>query len=542
MKNEKPTQPNEALTKKDRTYFHGTDSAEFHKFEPSQAAKGNSYWNPLGDGMYVTDQRYFARLFGKNVHQVSIPAGYKYKIINDRLWQIIGESLVNEALKNAGGPKSKWDQTMQFRAEIHRALQDNSPYESLYESVAIVGLHYPELVETYEQALPKVSNAKFKKYDFIVFTSTNDAIGYKDEKGKMNSAQEVVIFNPQLMKTVKEKKLMETTLQRFIDSVITEEVFGEADENPLYNTFIQPFVDVGKTAAYGIERLSAQVQTVVQGFLYGIPTLIVPFLEYDYENFRKEEAEEVEKIKKKYEKTLQSNLDAITSNDAFGLAFLLAPTQVLASQLAVKAPAAAIKVLDILTGGHGIFGGIAKALSGPASVGFHNPGGHPTGAWAGGGGGGGGDYGGGGDDGGMYEAKTPEDPKKQSQEVLKVLKDKKTINLIKKSPVAKQMKKDGVKVIMDHIKRFMALNDYDQMRKAATGDVGFSQIGQKLSQLNQSGQVPKESNPTVTQALVPEIKKAYKDFWLKQLQQLTKQYPEANEELLQGIKELQSLS
>ena len=104
-------------------------------------------------------------------------------------------------------------------------------------------------------------------------------------------------------------------LQEFIETILEAE-----GGNDLYNTFIQPFVDVGITAAYGLEKLSAQVLTVVKGFFLGLPTLFVPFLEYDYEAFREEEAEKVENVKKKYEKTLQANLDAIVSNDAFGLA------------------------------------------------------------------------------------------------------------------------------------------------------------------------------------------------------------------------------
>lgn len=345
------------------------------------------------------------------------------------------------------------------------------------------------------------------------------------------------------MKNTKTNLFNEVALQRFIDSVINEEVLGEEEggsTNPMYNTFIKPFVDVGTTAAYGIERLSAQVQTVVQGFLYGLPTLFVPFLEYDYEAFRKEEWEEVEAIKKKYEKTLQSNLDAISSNDAFGVAFLLAPARVLAAQLAVKAPLSAIKVLDIFTGGHGIFGGIANFLKGPASLGFHDPGGHASGAWSGGGGG---SYDSGyAADDGISEAANQKVDQATSAKALKILKNSKVQSLIQKSPVAKQMRKDGVKVIVDHVKGFMALNDYNQMRKRAPGDVGFAQIGQKLSQLNQAGQIPAQDNPTVTAAMVPKLKAAYKEFWIKQLQQLTKDYPEANDEILQGIKEIQALS
>lgn len=321
-------------------------------------------------------------------------------------------------------------------------------------------------------------------------------------------------------------------LREFIDTVINEE-----GENPLWNTFIQPFIDVGTTAAYGIERLSAQVQTVVMGFILGLPTLFDPFLEYDYESFREEEWERVEEIKKKYEKVFHANLEALQSNDAFGVAFLLAPTKVLAGQLAVKAPYAAIKALDILTGAAAPpLARLGQSLSEPASIGFHDPGGHSLGGWAAGGGGG--DYGGG---DGVYEAKKP-DPKTLSTKLQSILKDKKVQAQIQNSPIAKKMRRDGVNLIVNHVKKFMTTNDYNQMRKMAKGDVGFSQIGQKLSQLNQSGQVPTQDNPVVTAAMVPELKKIYKEFWVKQLQNLIRQYPEANDELLQGIKQIQALS
>lgn len=322
-----------------------------------------------------------------------------------------------------------------------------------------------------------------------------------------------------------------TKILEFIDAVIEEE-----GENPLWNTFIQPFVDVGTTAAYGIERLSAQVQTVVMGFFLGLPTLFVPFLEYDYETFREEEWERVEEIKKKYEKVFKSNLDALQSNDAFGVAFLLAPHKVLAAQLAVKAPYVAIKALDVLTGAIAPpLARLGKALGEPASIGFHDPGGHSQGSWASGGGG---DYGGG---DGMYEEKKP-NSKELSSRLQTLLKDKKIQNRIQSSPVAKQMRQDGVDLIVSHVKKFMETKDYNQMRRMAKGDVGFAQIGQQLAQLNKSGQVPAQNNQIVTAAMVPELKKTYKNFWIKQLQNLVRHYPEANDELLRGIKQVQAMS
>lgn len=324
-----------------------------------------------------------------------------------------------------------------------------------------------------------------------------------------------------------------------------EVVLNEESGNPLYNTFIQPFVDVGTTAAYGVERLSAQVQTVVMGFLFGLPTLFVPFLEYDYESFREEEFERVEQIKKKYEKVFKANLDALQSNDAFGVAFLLAPSQVLAAQLAVKAPYMAIKALDVLTGAAAPpLARLGRALSEPASIGFHDPGKHVQGGWAGGAGGGGGydmggDYGG----DGFYESKNNQEPSKDTTaKLIGLLKNKKILRQIQQSPVAKQMRQDGVEVIVSHVKRFLTAKDYNQLRKLATNDEGFSAISEKLRGLNQTGEIPAQDNPTVTAAMVPELKKTYREFWVKQLQTLISQYPEAKQELLLGIKQVQTLS
>lgn len=317
------------------------------------------------------------------------------------------------------------------------------------------------------------------------------------------------------------EKNKNSILLEYIEAVIAEE------ENQLYQTFIQPFVDVGTTAAYGIERLSAQVQTLVKGFLLGLPTLFVPFLEYDYSAFREQEKAKVEAIKKKYEGVLKANLDAITSNDAFGLAFLLAPGAVLAGQLAVKAPEAALKALEVLTGGSEFLAHIRQALTPAANVGIHDPGGHAGGAWQGGGAGG--DH--------IQEATDPT----AAKEIQKALKDKKVQAALKNGKVARQMRAEGVAVIVGHIQKFMQLQDYDQMRRMAKGDVGFNQIGSQLARYNQSGQIPADNNPIITNAMVPKLKQIYRDFWVKQMQQLSTQFPEARDELVNGIKQIQAL-
>ncbi len=322
---------------------------------------------------------------------------------------------------------------------------------------------------------------------------------------------------------MKQQRVKHHEIRKLVEAILE-------NENDLYNTFIQPFVDVGITAAYGLEKLSAQVLTVVKGFLYGLPTLFVPFLEYDYEAFREDERQKVDAIKKKYSKTLQANLDAITSNDAFGLAFLLAPSTVLAAQLAAKVPNAALGILGLFLGDSEIFGGIKKALSTAASIGVHDPGGHQAGAWATQGGG----YA---DDGWVTEAKKDPSPAR----LQKILKDKRVQAAFQKSPLAQQMRTDGVGVIVDHVKRFLSAQSYDELRKLAKNDQGFVQIAQAMKQLNQSGQLPTQNNPIVAQAMVPKLKEVYKDFWLKKLQELITQYPEAQSELRAGMATISSI-
>lgn len=92
---------NEAINKKPLVLYHGSNSDAFDTFAPQSAAKGEQYWNPLGNGMYATNMERFASNFGDKVHKVIIPPGYKYLRINMNQWQTIGESLVMSSLKAA---------------------------------------------------------------------------------------------------------------------------------------------------------------------------------------------------------------------------------------------------------------------------------------------------------------------------------------------------------------------------------------------------------------------------------------------------------
>ena len=63
-------------------------------------------------------------------------------------------------------------------------------------------MNHPEISEKFREELPKQSDNKFGKYDFVIFTSTNDVLGYK-KGNNFVSALEIVIFNPKLQRAMR---------------------------------------------------------------------------------------------------------------------------------------------------------------------------------------------------------------------------------------------------------------------------------------------------------------------------------------------------
>ena len=199
------------ITKVPITYYHGTDSEPFTKFNPAKAAKGKQFWNPLGSGLYVTDREHFAKNFGKNVYKVDVPAGYRRKVYTHKEWLSAANDLVYSALYETikqvekVPPKREWywkEVPLNLKVEIGRALENHSPYEGLYESAGVVEIFYDELVKIYMEVLPRLSDKKFGRYDFVIFQDTNDVLGWMDDNGQIRSSQEIVIYNPELQRAV----------------------------------------------------------------------------------------------------------------------------------------------------------------------------------------------------------------------------------------------------------------------------------------------------------------------------------------------------
>jgi len=179
------------------TFYHGTDSDAFDEFDSSKAKKGEVFFNPLGDAMYVTDKQDFAKFFGKNVYPVKIPKDAKIKrmspsIVERTIWDII-----NRSLKRCG--INYWDTSSQFRLYLNEQLKraKYSPYDAIIESVEVVNIHYPDKYKLFSDSVSLIATKKFSRYDVVIFIGTNNP---NDIFIGESPTKEILIFNKEMQK------------------------------------------------------------------------------------------------------------------------------------------------------------------------------------------------------------------------------------------------------------------------------------------------------------------------------------------------------
>lgn len=183
----------------DLTYYHGTDSEPFNSYDPSKAKKGKEFYNPLGDAMYVTNKKDFAKNFGKNVYPVKIPPDAVIKKINPSKAQSAISDIVGRALKTVGidiwNDKLPWEFKITYRKCLEVASY--SPYDSIMEVYSLFEIYFPEKAEEYGNAIADIATKKFSKFDVVIFVGTNDPNNiYIGE----TPTQEILIFNKEFQK------------------------------------------------------------------------------------------------------------------------------------------------------------------------------------------------------------------------------------------------------------------------------------------------------------------------------------------------------
>lgn len=125
--------------------------------------------------------------------------------------------------------------------------------------------------------------------------------------------------------------------------------FGSGEQ--LYKVFIQPFADVIGTAAGKTKELSARAQAMTRIAFEAVATTLIPIYHDHYKEIFEAEKQQIDQIRSEYSQVYNSTWDAFRDNDVLVAAFMYSPAAVLTLAIAKKAPEAALKVLEVVSGG-----------------------------------------------------------------------------------------------------------------------------------------------------------------------------------------------
>lgn len=99
----------------DKNYYilyHGTDSDFFDTIEPTKAKKGedNLYHNPLGDGIYLSDDIDFVKNFGENIFKYYLPKDSNIKFYTKENYEDTFLTIVEKTIDKLGFDLEELDQ------------------------------------------------------------------------------------------------------------------------------------------------------------------------------------------------------------------------------------------------------------------------------------------------------------------------------------------------------------------------------------------------------------------------------------------------
>jgi hypothetical protein len=165
--------------------YHATDSVPFDIFDPSKAVKGERYFNPLGDGMYVSTNKDFARRFGKNMMEGNVPKDLNILNLPPKRANAMTESIGRAAIKAAG--KGYDSLPLMKKVEFNRLWNQGSPIENLnaLDDFMANGLG----IKNSQEIIQSISKKRFQKYDAVRWGSTDyydkaDEIALISDKAK----------------------------------------------------------------------------------------------------------------------------------------------------------------------------------------------------------------------------------------------------------------------------------------------------------------------------------------------------------------------
>lgn len=344
------------------------------------------------------------------------------------------------------------------------------------------------------------------------------------------------------MKKEKKQLINEQDLKVYIE-LITEDTVA--------SMFFDPIASVVKTGMYSVENAIASAKELARGIIAQIPSLLIPGLRFNYEQFMIDWDNKLATVEKKYEKDLKEVFDGLKSRDLWGMMFLLHPELMLGQKLLFAAPETALRAMEVLSGGDQRLTSIRQRYSSATAplampqspYGWQSGGG--GGSYGGGYGGLGGDSGGGGG-GGMGESRykknklieQPDQMQNMIAELQQLLQDPSFTTKLQSSPILLDIKKTGMQTWIEKIKKIDSITSLDDPELAVI--LGGNQVIDKIKNsinidINKNKELKdaKEKEAALKlayQQALTEVKKDYKEFYKKELEQIVAKDPAIQDE------------
>jgi len=336
-------------------------------------------------------------------------------------------------------------------------------------------------------------------------------------------------------------------LKQLIESIIKESLDENQEvikEDGLVGAFVQPFTDIAKTAQYGMKKLATVAGGNIFRMTANIIALSIPFIAAkELKKMDQSITQEIQKrvgaVDSQYKDVLERNMAALQAQDLSIAAFLVNPAMFLTVNTGLEGISATLGILDALTLGNSTVASLKGKVD---SLTKTNTGWGGSKGGSSGGGGGGGDFGG----DGMAESKKPlikeqvdiEQLRKQVlASVTELMKKPEIRQVIKNNPLVTAIEQGTLDVVLNRVKQLVTINDYDKLKSFMGAD--FAEFEKTSLSSLPKGTKP-EDIAKFKQSSVPEIKKAYKQIYLKYLNGILASAinPQAVQQAIQFVEKL----
>lgn len=335
--------------------------------------------------------------------------------------------------------------------------------------------------------------------------------------------------------------------------MLIEETVSEviAEEESLLGGFLSPFSDVLRSAAWGVESLGAKTTSAIKSTFDELRGVMIPGVEYDWEQFKNDDKAMMDGIDAKYQDILQKNIEALKNSDLPLFMFALDPTATIAYKIGPKAPGAALALAEPVVGAVSPKAGAAvgrwKNWWNKAGKDFSLGGGKATTVSGDGWYDGSADIGYGGmGEGKVYEqhAQPPQQPqqpqtqKKQPPNINTLLQNQEFLKAMNSSPITKRLRANALNGVYKRVNAVMQADTLQQMQ----GIVG-SELAAKIQQIidKQDKTISKEEQAKLDQASMKQVQDIFKAFYLKQLKDMSEKLPNAKNDILNMINRISAL-